>query len=185
MSQTTKRALAASLKKLMNTIPLSKITINDIVKDCGVNRRTFYYHFKDIYDLLEWIFRTEVNASIESNTTLDTWQQCSLKIFNYLDENKKIIFNVYNCIDRDKLESHLHSAIYKLVFSVVDKITIAMTTSEEEKEFIINYYKVALTGLLLEWIKNKMTEDPNQIIENLNKIVTGDVHKTLLKCESM
>ena len=61
MSQTTKRALAQSLKKLLQTKPLSKITINDIAEDCGVSRMTFYYHFKDIYDLVEW-------ACIESAT---------------------------------------------------------------------------------------------------------------------
>ena len=55
MSQTTKRALEASLKKLLLQKPLNKITINDITEDCGVNRMTFYYHFKDIYDLVDWI----------------------------------------------------------------------------------------------------------------------------------
>jgi AcrR family transcriptional regulator len=50
-----KKALAESLKKLMNTTAVTKITVNDIVRDCGVNRRTFYYHFQDIYALLEWI----------------------------------------------------------------------------------------------------------------------------------
>ena len=47
VSQTTKRALEASLKKLLLQKPLNKITINDITEDCGVNRMTFYYHFKD------------------------------------------------------------------------------------------------------------------------------------------
>ena len=55
VSQTTKRALEASLKKLLLQKPLHKITINDITEDCGVNRMTFYYHFKDIYDLVDWI----------------------------------------------------------------------------------------------------------------------------------
>ncbi len=55
MSQTTKRALEASFKKLLLEKPLNKITINDITEDCGVNRMTFYYHFKDIYDLVDWI----------------------------------------------------------------------------------------------------------------------------------
>ncbi len=55
VSQTTKRALEASLKKLLLQKPLNKITINDITEDCGVNRMTFYYHFKDIYDLVDWI----------------------------------------------------------------------------------------------------------------------------------
>lgn len=53
MSQITKRAMEASLKKLLLEKPLDKITINDITTDCGINRMTFYYHFKDIYDLVE------------------------------------------------------------------------------------------------------------------------------------
>ena len=54
MSQITKRALEASLKNMLLQKPLDKITINNIPKDCGINRMTFYYHFKDIYDLVEW-----------------------------------------------------------------------------------------------------------------------------------
>ena len=54
MSEVTKRALEQSLKNLLLKKPLNKITINDIAEDCGINRMTFYYHFKDIYDLVEW-----------------------------------------------------------------------------------------------------------------------------------
>lgn len=53
MSQITKRALASSLKLLLLQKPLNKITINDIAEKCGVSRMTFYYHFKDVYDLVE------------------------------------------------------------------------------------------------------------------------------------
>ena len=98
MSQTTKKALAESLKKLMNATPLVKITVNDIVKDCGVNRRTFYYHFKDVYDLLEWIFKNEVSNVMAENKTYNTWQQGFLRIFFYLSENRKIVLNTYNSI---------------------------------------------------------------------------------------
>ncbi|MEG1181844.1 MAG: hypothetical protein RSD39_07420, partial [Oscillospiraceae bacterium] len=49
-------------------------------QDCGVNRRTFYYHFKDIYDLLEWILKTEINKEIKENITFEEWQQSFLKI---------------------------------------------------------------------------------------------------------
>lgn len=80
MSQTTKRALAQSLKKLLQTKPLSKITINDIAEDCGVSRMTFYYHFADIYDLVEWTCQEEtvcllsklnVKHHIEVEITMD------------------------------------------------------------------------------------------------------------------
>ena len=53
-SQLTKRALEESLKRLLLEKPLGKITIADITSDCGISRMTFYYHFQDIYDLVEW-----------------------------------------------------------------------------------------------------------------------------------
>lgn len=183
MSQTTKRALAESLKKIMNTTPLAKITVNEIVKDCGVNRRTFYYHFQDIYALLEWIFKNEVANVMEQNKTYQTWQQGFLRIFLYLSKNHKMVLNTYNSIGRDKLQVHLYNAVYKLVSNVVEEITLGTEVSKEQKEFVINFYKVALVGLLLEWIRNGMEENPEQIIDNLNKIIQGDTHKALLQCE--
>ncbi len=56
MSTTTKESLAAALKQMMNVKPIGKITVKDLVEICGVNRQTFYYHFDDVYDLLEWVF---------------------------------------------------------------------------------------------------------------------------------
>ena len=64
MSQTTKRALSASLKKLLAKKPLDKITVTDIAEDCEVGRQTFYYHFQDIYDLMEWTFTEETSREI-------------------------------------------------------------------------------------------------------------------------
>lgn len=75
MSQVTKRALAASLIKLLSQKPLDKVTVKDIIEDCGVNRQTFYYHFKDIYDLVDWIFLEMASEFLEGKETYDTWQQ--------------------------------------------------------------------------------------------------------------
>lgn len=69
MSNITKKALASSLKKILSKKEFNKITINDITEDCGVNRQTFYYHFKDIYDLLEWIYTNEVIGKIKNLET--------------------------------------------------------------------------------------------------------------------
>ena len=69
VAQTTKRALEASLKKLLVQKPLNKITINDITEDCGVNRMTFYYHFKDIYDLVDWIMVEDARQRSEEHTS--------------------------------------------------------------------------------------------------------------------
>lgn len=75
MSQITKRALASALKELLEHKPLNKITIADITEQCGVNRQTFYYHFQDIYALLEWIYTTDAQRLLEGKRDGDTWQQ--------------------------------------------------------------------------------------------------------------
>ena len=75
MSQVTKYAIEASLKKLLLQKPLDKITISDITEDCGISRMTFYYHFKDSYDLVEGICLEESRRALEEKKTYDTWQQ--------------------------------------------------------------------------------------------------------------
>ena len=69
---TTKKAIAAALKETMREKSLSKITVNDIAEKCSINRQTFYYHFQDIYDLVEWICLEEADEAIENNKNYDT-----------------------------------------------------------------------------------------------------------------
>ena len=89
MSNITKIAMAQSLKRMLLIKDLDKITISDITNDCGINRQTFYYHFKDIYDLLEWIFANEVVKKIEKETTIKNWQENFKYVLDYMLENKK------------------------------------------------------------------------------------------------
>lgn len=81
MSQITKRAMEASLKKMLLQKPLDKITISDIAEDCGISRMTFYYHFKDIYDLIEWACAEDAAKALAGNRTYGTWQQGLLPDF--------------------------------------------------------------------------------------------------------
>ena len=96
MSQVTKRALEQSLKNLLLKKPLTKITIGDIAEDCGINRMTFYYHFKDIYDLVEWSCLEDARKALEEKKTYDTWQQGFLQIFEAVRDNKPFIMNGYH-----------------------------------------------------------------------------------------
>ncbi len=74
-SQLTKRALEESFKRQLSTKPFSKITIADIAQDCGISRMTFYYHFKDIYDLMEWSLEEDAKRAIDGCKTVSTWQE--------------------------------------------------------------------------------------------------------------
>ena len=171
MSQITKKALAQSLKNLLLKKPLNKITINDITDDCGINRMTFYYHFKDIYDLVEWACLQEGAKVIKENKTHDTWQEGMLQIFYTVRENKPLIMNVYRCVDREQVERYLKPLIDNLLLKVVEEESVDMTVRQEDKEFIASVYSYAFVGLMLDWIKNDMKENPEQLISKLALVV--------------
>ena len=84
MSQMTKRALVASLKELLAEKPLDKITVTDLTEHCGVNRMTFYYHFKDIYDLVDWILTEDAVKAMEGRQSFDTWTEAFLDILHQI-----------------------------------------------------------------------------------------------------
>lgn len=181
MSQTTKRALAASLKSLLLKKPLDKKTVVDITQDCEVNRQTFYYHFKDIYDLIEWICIDEAAKALDGKKTYDTWQQGFLQIFDAVLDNKPFIMNVYHSVSREQVERYLYNVTYQLLINVVEEKAAGMCVRAEDKQFIADFYKFAFVGLLLDWIRKGMKEKPEQIVEKLSILIEGDFTRALNK----
>lgn len=179
MSQTTKRALEASLKHLLLKKPLDKITINEIAEDCGISRMTFYYHFKDIYDLVEWSCIEDASKALAGKKTYDTWQQGFLQIFQAIQENKPFIANVYHSVSREQVEQYLYKLVYELLIGVVEEQAEGMSVHEEDKRFIADFYKYAFVGLLLDWIKKDMKEDPKRIVERLDELIRGNIDMAL------
>ena len=179
MSQVTKRALEASLKNLLLKKPLDKITINDITEDCGINRMTFYYHFKDIYDLIEWCCVEDAKKALEGKKTYDTWQQGFLQIFEAVLDNKPFILNVYHSVSREQVELYLYKLTYDLLIGVVEEKSAGMNVREEDKMFIADFYKYAFVGLMLDWVKHDMKGDPHRIIEDLSVVMHGNVAAAL------
>ncbi|SHH47575.1 transcriptional regulator, TetR family [Sporobacter termitidis DSM 10068] len=179
MAQTTKRAIAASLKKLLAEKPLDKITITDLVDDCEINRQTFYYHFKDIYDLVEWIYTSEATKALGGKKTYDTWQQGLLQIFEYVLENKAFVTGTFKSLSREHLERYLYNETYSLLISVIEEKAGGLSVRDEDKAFIANFYKYAFAGLMLDWISLGMKEKPADIVRRLSTLIQGDIPSAL------
>ena len=122
MSQVTKRALEASLKKLLLERPLDKITVTDIAEDCGINRMTFYYHFRDIYDLVEWACQEDARRILDGKRTYTTWQEGFRRILDGLIDNRPFILNVYRSVRREQVETFLFQVTHGLLMGVVEEL---------------------------------------------------------------
>ena len=183
MSQMTKRALEASLKELLRHKPLDKITVGDLTDHCGVNRMTFYYHFKDIYDLVEWCCEEDAARALAGQKTYDTWQEGLLQVFETVLENKPFILNVYRSVSRERIESYLYSLTYQLIEGVVEEQSENLIVTEEQKKFIADFYKYSFVGVMLDWIRRGMKESPQEMAELISVTMHGNIGNSLRNME--
>lgn len=175
----TKKVIAYSFKELLKEKPLNKITVNDIAAKCDINRQTFYYHFIDIRDLIEWICLQDADAVLKENKTYDTWTEGFLSIFELMLKDKVFIINIYKNAPRDILLEYLHKMTYNLLYNVVDEKSKAYVVTEDNKAYIANFYKFGYVGIVLEWIADDMRKDPRDIVSHLSSLLRGSLDNAL------
>lgn len=182
-TNTTKTALAESLKKLILTKRLEKITINDLTADCGISRMAFYYHFRDIYDLVEWICVEDGKKALQGKKTYETWQEGLCQIFEAVLENKSFIMNVYRSIGKEKVEAYLYKFTYDILKEVVEDRCRGVELSAAHKDFIADFYKYGFVGIMLDWISRGMKEDYEEIVENMGVLLHGNLVRSIKNFE--
>ena len=182
-TKATKAALEASLKKLLLKKPLDKITINDLTTDCGISRMAFYYHFKDIYDLVEWSCLEDATQALQGKKTYETWQEGLQQIFEAVLENKPFIMNVYHSVSREQIETYLFHLTHDLLYGVVQEKAKGTGISEADQSFIADFYKYSFTGVMLDWIKDGMKVDYHMIAEKMHRTMEGNVVNSIRNFE--
>lgn len=183
MPNTTKNALGVSLKKLLLHKPLDKITINDLTTDCGISRMSFYYHFKDIYDLVEWVCVEDGKRALQGKKTYDTWQEGISQIFEAVLENRPLILSVYRSVSRDKIESYLYKLTFQLIENVVEEKCVGTEIQQEDKAFIAEFYKYGFVGIMLDWIERGMKEDYKEIVDRMSITLHGNISNSIRNFE--
>ena len=93
-SLTTKKAIAFALQELLHQKQLSKITVNDIAEHCNINRQTFYYHFQDINDLVEWICNESADKALKDKDNYENWMDGFLSVFEIIQKDKIFFTNI-------------------------------------------------------------------------------------------
>ena len=120
----------------MEVKPIDKITIKDLVEKCGLNRQTFYYHFDDVYDLLEWIFEQDATKSLPHEIVYDRWREDVLCFFEFLYENREFALNVYNSNSRLYMLKFYKEKLEWCVRGFAEIVSDGMNISKGDFDFI-------------------------------------------------
>lgn len=183
MSQITKNALKQAFMELLEEKALENITVKDIVNRCNVNRNTFYYHFHDIYDLMDYIFTSEAEALIRMNQFANTWKDSFHDLCDYLLSHKKMIYHVYYSINREQLEKYLYDVVKDMLMKVVQEAFHDQSINEQKCAILCDFYKYALVGMFLEWIREGMEEKIEAMLYKIELVLDGTLEYILLDGE--
>jgi len=181
MQNSTEDVLVEALELVLQKKPIDKVTVKDIVNECNLTRQTFYNHFSDIYELVEWTARQATERALNNVADYDNWQKGFYDLMLIIRENKIIIDNTYRSAYRDLMEKHIYEIIYSYIIVVVENQATGMAVDQKHKDFIAHFYSLAFIALIFEWVKDGMKDDPQEIVDQTGVLVQGDFKKALKK----
>lgn len=172
-SYNTKKLLADSLKKKMAAKAFSKITVSEVIADCGVNRKTFYYHFEDIYALLKWMFEQETVAVVKHFDLVSDYKEAIRFVMDYVEENDYIVRCAYDSIGRDGMMQFFSADFMGVIGSVIQTVEEqkGAKIDPDFKIYLTRFYTEALAGMLIDWVKEKDKRDKEKTLAYLGKIL--------------
>jgi len=167
----TKKILTNSLKKLMTQKPLEKISVREITEDCGLNRQTFYYHFSDIYNQLEWLYQQEVITLFGDHKGTRLWQEGLLKFFNYSRDNREMCYCTLKSLGREYLFKCFYNDVYEIFRGTIDILSEGLDMGDEYKEMLTQYYVISFGGIVENWVYGKITQSPEELVEFIDTML--------------
>ena len=177
---TTKRTIGYAFKDLLKEKSFNKITITDIASKCAINRQTFYYHFQDIKDLVEWLCIDEVDNILNKNDECEKWEDKFLMIFKVVLKEKEVVENIYHSVSVEVLRTNLYRLVYPIIYSEIVEESKGKNLREEDKKFITDFYKYAFVSIVLDWIDKGMIENPEIIVLKVSNLITGTINHACL-----
>lgn len=159
MANFTKQAIKSSFMKILNEKPFNKISVRDIVEDCGINRNSFYYHFRDIPTLAEEIIMEETDRLIEKYPTLDSLHVFVDEIAEVCINNRKALLHIFNSVSRDVYEEHVMRMCKEVVDKYANTAFCYLPLDKNERRIGNNAVKCMLFGFCIDWISDGLKED--------------------------
>lgn len=176
----TKQAIYASFLKFLHERPLDKITVKDIVDDCGINRKTFYYYFSDIYAMAEEMFREELEKRrSEIRPDEASWLDAAKSASSYMYERRTLTLHVFKSLGFEKMTDIFFSIAMEHLPTMLEMQAEGLYVSKEDLLLIAVWAATSLSGMLTRWLNDGMKEIPERLLDRFAAIMKGSVRLAL------
>lgn len=176
----TKRAIMEVFWQLLEEKPYSKITVQNIVERCQVNRNTFYYHFQDIPTLAEYSIQKWTESIIEKNYQLGSPANCIIPIMHGLMSHKTALLHLYHSANRESLMRYLNEISQHIVQFYIDNVTQSVSVPTEDRLALTWGYKCTFEGIIIDWLDHEGSYDLLASCEKIIDLFAGSGKKAFL-----
>ena len=179
-SDFTKFMIARGLKQLLEMKSFTDVTVGDIARHCKMSRNTFYYHFKDKYDMINWNFYTKNTQQIGDTVSIDKWGSGMRALCHYLLENKTFYTNVVQFEGQNSLADCLMEFYENLVQNIILNDGGEKVLRPQQIRIISRFYAHGMSGVLLDWIRNGMVKEPDATVTMLEELLSGEIFRQII-----
>lgn len=178
----TKTMLCASLKEAMKHKPFSKITVSELIKDCNLNRKTFYYHFEDIYGLLKWMLEQEAFEVVQKFDFLSDYEDTFNFVIDYVEENAFFLNCIYDSVGRDELKRFFYQDFIGVMERIVreSEQKLSVQIPDAFRHFLCNFYTEAVAGMLINLFQKPDSYNRAELLEYCSVILHNSLPAVLL-----
>ena len=180
-SNITKQAMATAFKELLQSQPFEKISVSDICDRCNMNRKSFYYHFRDKFDLANWIFDTDfIHLSQQHSLDImnmsysyeERWNGL-LVVCKYFYENR----NFYRKILRVEGQNSFSSYFRDFMYPIMEHRILALVGSAEVPQMVLDFVVDGLMCVIERWLMDKNCITAEEFMGNLKTLVNLGIQK--------
>ena len=180
MASNARNAIIDSFIRLLEARPVNRISVKDIVEDCGINRNTFYYHFADIPALVDALLKAEAETLAHSVLQLASLEECVVIATRHCKAHRRAIGHLYRYASREVYERCLMEICEHLADVYVDSVLGNRAVPAEDRSAIAQGCKCELFGFITDWLRHDMSDDMERAFLRLCTL-RGDVIESMFE----
>ncbi len=179
MAQLTRKAIINTFQDMLEKMPFNKITVSALVTRCGISPNTFYYHFRNIHDLLECWFRDKLNLYFLAARSQYNWQDPLKACLHRLQSNSQLLSHFSDCLPRDRLEGLVFECSHRFFYDYIRHRSRDAALTEKQIQDTTDLCYYAFFGFLFKFLWTQMDEDCNAAVDRLSELFETFIMRTL------
>ena len=181
----TKELIRKEFIDLLNKKTIHNVTVTELARKCDIERKTFYYHYENLTELVKEIFQEELSMVLEEFNETLSWEDSFILAAKFILDNKRAIKHLYQSDYREDVEKYVFSIAGEIMYKYVERASEDTDAKDVDKKLIAYFYQCALSSALIQWVATDMKTDPTIMTNRIGKLMDGNILMSLKRSENL